>query len=311
MQPSGLDVFFNVDKPRGPTSHDVVARLRRASGVRRIGHAGTLDPLATGVLVVAVGRATRLIEYLTDADKAYLAEITFGVATDTYDAEGTVVERRDASGVSESRVEEALAGLRGTIQQRPPAHSAISVGGKRLYELARAGRAVEAPVRTVHIDRLELRAWRPPVAEVFVQCSKGTYVRSLAHDVGVVVGEGAHLSALVRTRVGRFALTDATPLERLERLLRDGSWMEAAAPLEAAVEHFPAITVDGDESRTLGNGVSIRRNAADVPWESKGSDAATLCRAVSPEGRLIAIVEASLEESAVAYRPRKVLTHAE
>src|SRR6266542_499268 len=146
-----MDCLFNVDKPRGPTSHDVVARLRRASGVRRIGHAGTLDPLATGVLVVAVGRATRLIEYLADADKAYVAQITFGVETDTYDAEGTVVERRDASGLTQQQVEEALGGFRGTIQQRPPAHSAIRVGGKRLYEMARAGQTVEAPVRTVHI----------------------------------------------------------------------------------------------------------------------------------------------------------------
>ncbi len=309
MPPSGLDVFFNVDKPCGPTSHDVVARLRRASGVRRIGHAGTLDPLATGVLVVAVGRATRLIEYLADADKAYVAQITFGVETDTYDAEGTVVERRDASGLTQQQVEEALGGFRGTIQQRPPAHSAIRVGGKRLYEMARAGQTVEAPVRTVHIARLEVRDWRPPVAVVFVECSKGTYVRSLAHDLGQVVGLGAQLSALSRTRVGRFTLDRATPLERLETMLRDGAWSEVAVPLEAAVEHLPAIVIESDEARTLANGVSIRRGTSILRWESDGSDAATLCRAVSREGRLIAIVEESRRENEVAYRPRKVLTH--
>lgn len=299
MPSSTLDVFFNVDKPRGPTSHDVVARLRRASGVRRIGHAGTLDPLASGVLVVAVGRATRLIEYVADADKAYLAEITFGIHTDTYDAEGRVVAQADASRLTRDRVERGLGPFRGVIEQRPPAHSAISVGGKRLYQLARAGQQVEAPTRRVEITSLELREWQPPAATVFVECSKGTYIRSLAHDLGQTLGVGAHLSALVRTRVGRFSLDDATPLERLESALRDGSWKDAALSLEQAVAHVPEVQLSEDKVRVLTNGVPVPASGA-LP-------VGTLCRATGPDGRLVAMVELTEREGVRALRPRKVL----
>jgi tRNA pseudouridine55 synthase len=280
----------------------VVARLRRASGVRRIGHAGTLDPLATGVLVLAVGRATRLIEYVTDVDKAYLADVTFGIETDTYDAEGTVTARVDASHVTGSAVESALERFKGTIGQRPPAHSAISVGGKRLYELARAGRPVAVPMRTVEIKTLELRRWQPPTATIFLECSKGTYVRSLAHDLGEALGTGAHLSALSRTRVGSYGLEDAVPLDALESQMRDGSWQGSAVPVESAVAHLPAVRLDAGEQTRLEHGISVT-----LPPESREA-AGTLCRALGADGRLVAMVRVIEKEGERQIRPEKVLS---
>jgi tRNA pseudouridine55 synthase len=270
--------------------------------VRRIGHAGTLDPLATGVLVVAVGRATRLVEYVTDVDKAYLAEVTFGIETDTYDAEGTVTFKRDASHLSREAIEGALGQFRGTIEQRPPAHSAISVGGKRLYQLARAGEVVEAPLRKVEVRSLELREWRPPVATVFLDCSKGTYVRSLAHDLGAALGTGAHLSALRRTRVGEYLVEDAVPLDQLEAQLKTGEWERSAIPLERAVSHLPAIELDASAQTELERG----RQVALQPDSLHA--AGTLCRALSPDGRLVAMVRVIEIEGGRRIRPDKVLS---
>ncbi|HEX2034049.1 MAG TPA: tRNA pseudouridine(55) synthase TruB [Chloroflexota bacterium] len=290
----GMDALYNVFKPRGPTSHDVVARLRRASGTRRIGHAGTLDPLAEGVLVVATGQATRLIEYLSGADKAYLAEVTLGVETDTYDAEGQVVAERSTARVGPEEVEAALARFRGTIEQRPPAHSAISVGGQRLYTLARKGQSVEVPTRTVEITHLELVAWAPPVVRLHVECSKGTYVRSLAHDLGRALGCGGHLSGLVRTRVGPFRARDATPLEELEALMRAGTWQGVAIPPDAAVAHLPAVTFDHTAAQGLLDGRSV---SPPVPGEGERvPPSGTLGRAYDADGRFIAIVRLSHRE---------------
>ena len=273
--------------------------------MRRIGHAGTLDPLATGVLVVAIGRATRLIEYVTDVDKAYLAEVTFGVETDTYDAEGTVTARageRALAAITIDQIEAALTRFRGAIEQRPPAHSAISVGGKRLYQLARAGQAVEPPLREVEITTLELREWRPPTATLFMECSKGTYVRSLAHDLGAALGTGAHLSALRRTRVGPHAIEAAVPLETLEADLRAGTWERHAIPSDRAVEHVPAITITLPEQTRLEHGLTVAPATALVP------DVGTLCRARAPDGRLIAMVRVIQHEGERQIRPEKVLS---
>jgi tRNA pseudouridine55 synthase len=305
--PSSIDAFFIVDKPRGPTSHDVVARLRRASGVRRIGHAGTLDPLATGVLVVAVGRATRLLEYVACDDKAYLAEVTFGVETDTYDAEGKEIARADAATLTRDRVAALLEPFRGEIQQRPPAHSAISVGGKRLHALARAGRAVEAPLRTVTIHAIELHEWQElpesatRVARLHVECSKGTYIRSLAHDLGRAAGTGAYLSALRRTRSGTFTLERAVPLDALQDHLSAGTWPSVAVTQEAAIEHLPALPLSTDARRQLVNGVPILRT------DDRPLHAGALLRAQDREGKLVAVVELIERDGAPHYRPVKVL----
>jgi tRNA pseudouridine55 synthase len=302
-----LDAFFNVYKPRGPTSHDVVARLRRASGVRRIGHAGTLDPLAEGVLVVAIGKATRLIEYLVDADKLYGAWVRLGVETDTYDAEGRVLAERPVGHIGREAVAEALEAFRGEIEQRPPPFSAVSVGGERLYARARRGEVVEAPLRRVNVTRLDLLDWQPPVAHLEVECSKGTYIRSLAHDLGRALGCGAHLSGLVRLRVGDFRAQDAVPLEDLEGRLREGRWEEVARPPAVALAHLPRITLDerGVERLRQGQPVPAPEQArlAEQALPSSG----TLGGAFGPGEQLVAVVRLDRGSDHPVWRPEKVL----
>ncbi|HEU5432398.1 MAG TPA: tRNA pseudouridine(55) synthase TruB, partial [Thermomicrobiales bacterium] len=202
--PVGLHGFLVIDKPAGWTSFDVVARARRLLGEKRIGHAGTLDPAATGVLPLAVGAARKTLEFLAEASKTYDAEITFGVETDTWDRDGAVVAMADAGELTRDQIAGALEPFRGSFAQTPPMHSAIKIGGRKLYQLARKGEEIERPARSVTIHALDLLGWESPVARLRVDCSKGTYIRSLAHDLGAALGMGAHLSALRRTRTGPF-----------------------------------------------------------------------------------------------------------
>lgn len=212
---AGIDGFLNVCKERGPSSHGVVAAVRRLLGTRRVGHAGTLDPLAEGVLPLALGRATRLIDRLADADKEYYAEARFGIRTTTDDAEGDVLATAPVPDFSPSSLDAALAMLLGDIEQRPPAYSALRVDGQRAYALARAGRAVSLDARRVTIYRIERRRWEPPILSFTVRCSKGTYIRALARDLGDRLGPGASLARLVRTRVGPFGLGSAVSLDEI------------------------------------------------------------------------------------------------
>ena len=207
--------FLNINKPKGMTSHDVVANVRRLTGIRQIGHTGTLDPFAEGVLPICIGKATRLIEYLED-NKAYLATVQFGSNTDTYDIDGTVTQTFDKK-VTRAQIEDALKDFRGEIEQLPPIYSAIKVNGKKLYEYARKGEEVEIQPRRVTIEKLELKTFDETLqtAQLEVKCSKGTYIRSLAFDLGAKLGCGAHLSALVRTQAGRFTLDCAITLQKL------------------------------------------------------------------------------------------------
>ena len=239
-----LHGFLIVDKPAGWTSHDVVARARRLLGERRIGHAGTLDPAATGVLPLAVGAATRVLEYLADATKTYLAEVTFGVETDSHDADGRVTAVRDAAGLTREAVERHLPALRGPIDQLPPMHAAIKVGGRRLYELARRGEEVERATRPIVISTLNLVDWAPPVATLLVDCSKGTYIRALARDLGAAVGPGAHLSNLVRLRTGPFTLCEAITLDQLADAPLPWAWPHLAVHPDAVLEDWPALLLD-------------------------------------------------------------------
>jgi tRNA pseudouridine55 synthase len=279
----------------------VVARLRRASGQRRIGHAGTLDPMAQGVLLVAVGQATRVIEYLVDTTKAYEAEVTFGVETDTYDAEGTVTSRRPVDQLTAEQVAAALREFRGLIAQRPPAYSAISVGGRRLYDLARRGEVVDVPVRRVEVFELELTSFDRPVALLHVECSKGTYIRSLAHDLGQAVGCGAHLSSLIRSRSGRFMARDAVPLEELEVRLRQGTWREVSVALAEALTHFPVVLLNAEDARRLVDGQSVLAQAASHPL-------GTLARACADDGDLLGIVRRGERAGDPVWRPEKILS---
>lgn len=261
-------------------------------------------------MLVAVGRATRFIEYLADAGKAYVATVTLGIETDTYDAEGRVVERRDASHVTGASVEAVLDRFLGTIEQRPPAFSAISVGGKRLYALARQGVQIDVPLRTVTIEHLALRRWDAPVAEIEVDCSKGTYIRSLAHDIGAALGTGAHLSHLSRTRVGRFDVRDAVPLDALEAGLRDGNWQPHAIPPHEALAHLPAIRVESPDVTRLGHGLSVAADSRTTPeaMSLSGEEGVTgtLARAMGPDGRLIATVRLVATGETPVWRPEKV-----
>ncbi len=254
-----------LDKPRGWTSHDVVARVRRIVGERRVGHAGTLDPAATGVLPVAVGLATRTVEYLSDADKAYRAWITFGITTDSADREGVVTMETDPSHLAMEVLAPLLDQFRGEIVQQPPMHSAIKVDGRRLYELARKGEHVVVPSRRVRIHAVTVVDWDSPVLCIDVTCSKGTYIRSLARDLGAAAGTGAHLSRLVRTRSGTFTLDDAMSLDQLERSMGTDGWETIAYPADRVLEHLPAMSLDHDLARDWSHGKPVMASLADVP----------------------------------------------
>jgi tRNA pseudouridine55 synthase len=240
---SSLEGLLLVDKPRGVTSHDVVDATRRALGTRRIGHAGTLDPMATGLLILGVGRATRLLRFLADLPKTYEGTGLLGVETDTLDAEGEVV-RTTGVHVDRMALERAMAARKGASMQSPPAYSAVKVGGRKLYEAARTGERVEAPPRPVRVDAFDLMAFDPPRFDFRATTSGGTYVRVLVADVGTDVGSGAHLTRLVRTAIGPFHVRDAVPMGEAGDPL----------PIEAAVAHLPRIDLEVEEATAATHG---------------------------------------------------------
>ena len=271
--------FLNVDKPAGMTSHDVVARLRRGLQVRKVGHAGTLDPLATGVLVVCLGPATRLSEYAMHTRKQYRAEVRLGVTTDTYDAEGEIVAESDAGHITREMVEAALVPFTGDIEQMPPRYSAIKQGGRKLYQMARAGEAIEVEPRRVTIHTLTLAAWNPPQVTLDVACSAGTYIRSLAYDLGERLGVGAHLSGLRRTASGVFAIEQAVPPDDL--LAAASDWQRHLLPPDAVLGHLPVVQLDEQTTADVINGRAIPRDGD-----------ADEARAYTTDGRLAAILRA-------------------
>lgn len=241
-----------IDKPQGMTSHDVVRRVRRLLRTRRVGHTGTLDPLATGVLPVAIGEATRIVQFLMEGDKTYRAVLKLGETTTTQDAEGEVLERHPVAGVTAEAVVAAARSFEGVIRQQPPMYSALKKDGIPLYRLARQGIEVERELREVRIDRLRILDVDLPLVTLEVDCSKGTYVRTLCHDLGLALGAGAHLVALRRTRSGSFTEADCVTLEQLET---DG---DAAPPLlsvDEALRGMPALEIDADAARRLADGI--------------------------------------------------------
>jgi len=296
------DGLVVVDKPAGWTSHDVVARVRRLAGTRRVGHAGTLDPMATGVLVLGIDRATRLLTYLVGADKDYTATVRLGVATTTDDAEGETLTVVDAGGVSRAAVDAGVAGLTGPILQVPSAVSAIKVDGRRAYARVRAGEQVELAARSVTVHRFDVLAVRPgshdgvPVLDVDVEvtCSSGTYVRALARDLGAGLGVGGHLTALRRTRVGGYRLDVARTLEHLE------SAFEVLPVAEAARAAFGVRELSADEARELSFG---RRIACGEPAGTADAPVA----AFAPDGTLVALLA---DDDGARSRPVLVLAPA-
>lgn len=254
-----MDGFINLNKPAGLTSHDCVAKVRRFLKQKRVGHGGTLDPAATGVLPIAIGRATRLLQYLSH-NKAYRARIRFGIQTTTDDLEGEVIASTPAPTLTLEQVKVLLPKFQGTIQQIPPRYSAIQVGGKRLYDLARAGEAVEAPVRTVEIFRIEVLGWFPeefPELEVAIACGTGTYIRSIARDLGALLGVGGTLASLLRTESSGFLLENSLTLEELEAQVQGGTFQAVDGAI--ALPHLDTITLAGDEIRRwlLGQKIAV------------------------------------------------------
>jgi tRNA pseudouridine55 synthase len=258
----GVEGLMLVDKPSGVTSHDVVDVVRRSLRTRKVGHAGTLDPMATGLLILGVGRATRLLRYLGDLPKSYAATGRLGEETDTLDADGRIVRSAPVD-VSRAEIEEACAALVGDSLQTPPAYSAVKVGGRKLYEAARKGDALEAPARGIRVDAFEVSAFDGRDVEVRITCSGGTYVRVLVADVGRALGCGAHLVRLRRTAIGPFRVQDAH---------RPG--VGEPLPIERAIGHLPSVHLEAEEARAASHGRLLGPAAIDGPYAVFGPDGA-------------------------------------
>jgi len=297
-----MDGILVINKPTGITSHDVVAKVRKLLNQRRVGHAGTLDPGASGVLPVCVGQATRVAEYLSESGKAYRATLVFGVETDTYDADGAVLREADASGLTRERIESLLPSFRGEQMQVPPRYSAIKLQGQPAYKRARAGEDISLPARPVNISLLDIVAWQPPALTLDVECSKGTYIRSLAYDLGVRAGCGAHLHALVRTRSGPFALSESITLEQLAEDAARNDTQRHLHPLEQALEGFWVLALDAETAQHVRHGNAFRADSPPVnPADVKEQE---LARVYDEEGRFLAI--AAWDEGQQLWQPGKV-----
>ena len=293
---------LNVNKPAGPTSFDIVRLVRKGTGAKKAGHAGTLDPIASGVLLVLLGQAVRVSEYLMDLPKTYRAAVRLGFATDTYDAEGTPVGDRRRVEVTRGQVEHALEAFVGEIEQTPPAYSAVKVQGQPAYRLARKGAAVALAARGARIYAIRLLKFEPPDVEMEVECGKGTYIRSLAHDLGQALGCGGHLAALERTRVGPFSVDSAVSPPELERGFAKGDWREMVLPLDCGLTELPAITLHIEDEKDIRHGQAVRID------EDRLTGAAVedgrLHRAYAEDGGLVAVV--AYEGATGLWRPRKV-----
>jgi len=279
------------------TSFQAVRLVRRWSGERRSGHGGTLDPMATGVLPILLGQATRVAEFLSEHRKVYHAEITLGAATETYDAAGRITTTCDPSAVTREDLEPVLPRFRGLIEQTPPPYSAVKIAGERAYRLARAGLPVQAPPRPVHVYALELREWLPPRFTLGIECGSGTYVRSLAHDIGQALGCGAHLSALVRVRVGPFRLQDALELETLKELLGQAGAPALLTPFDSILLQWHAAVVNEAHARDLSTGKQLAFRA----------NSAARCRAYDTQGSLVALLR---PDGGERWHPFKVFSTA-
>ncbi len=293
MQPTG---FLNIHKPKRVTSHGVVARVRRIIGTKKVGHAGTLDPLATGVLILCIGSAARLSEYVMHQTKRYRARLRFGQTTDTYDSDGVMLTERPWDHLTRAQVEAALPAFTGEFDQLPPMYSAIKQDGRKLYDLARAGITVERQPRRVTIHTLTLIEWMPPECVLDVSCSAGTYIRSLAHDLGESLGVGAHLTGLIRTSSGQFRLEDALLLDVLAAA--DDPRAYLISP-RAVLGDFPSITLSSDEVTRLIQGKLIdMRQPTDQPIGD-----GVIAMGYNHTGELVAVLEARDG----MWKPAKVL----
>jgi tRNA pseudouridine55 synthase len=290
-----LDGILNINKPIGMTSHDVVAKVRKLLKQKRVGHAGTLDPAASGVLPICVGQGTRVAEYLSEGGKAYTADILFGVVTDTYDAEGSIVRTVSTESLTLDEVEQVLPSFLGPQMQMPPRYSAIKLQGQPAYKRVRAGEEVTLESRPITITQLDILAWQPPKLTLAIECSKGTYIRSLAYDLGERVCCGAHLVGLVRTRSGPFMLSESITLDQLAESVENGTGEQNLHPADSVLQHYPAIMLDDITTERVLHG-----NAFPYNVETK----AELARVYDANGRFVAIAEWNMERE--MWHPTKV-----
>jgi len=290
-----------VDKPTGLTSHDVVQVIRRGTGIRRAGHTGTLDPRASGVLVVLIGPAVRLSEYVSASDKRYQATIRLGSSTETYDSEGQVTRHSAIEHITEEDFESILEKFVGEIEQVPPPYSAVKVKGRKAYERARKGEDVQLEPRKINVFSLDLLEWAPPEAVLDVYCSSGTYVRSLANDLGEELGVGAHLVGLRRTKSGNFTLRDAVLLSQLQEAFTIGEWYKYLIPAAEALSDWPKRVLTGDEVDLVRHGhrIPVNREPEEVETVEDG-----LIRALTQQGDLVALLQYEKEDQ--EWQPKKV-----
>jgi tRNA pseudouridine55 synthase len=294
------DGILALNKAKEATSMDMVRMAKRITHVKRVGHAGTLDPIATGVLPICFGQATRLMEYLVNGRKVYRAEFTLGTATNTYDTEGTVTDSGDWSAVTRADVEAQFPVFTGVVLQQPPMYSAIKHEGKRLYDLARAGVEVERLAREVVVYGLTLLEWALPKMIVEVECGRGFYMRTLAHDLGLALGCYAHLSELTRTKAGPFTLEDTVTPEQFETAA-GGDWESMLLPMDGALLSMETLTVDDSAERHMSNGQAVT-----VPSAGMYAKHLDVRRAYSVDGRFLGIVRFNRPES--LWQPEKVFS---
>ena len=296
-----IDGVLIIDKPEGMTSMDVVRRIKRASRVKKVGHGGTLDPFATGVIAVCMGQATRMMEYLVDGVKTYRGVVELGIETDTYDVQGEVTRSADASGITLDEVEAALSEFRGPILQVPPMYSALKRQGKRLYDLARAGVEVEREPRRVEVTGISVTDWSPPLVTVRVECGRGFYMRSLAYDLGVSLGCGAYLKSLVRVKNGPFDIDSAVSLEEAERSFGEDEWHGVVRAPDSIVDRMRALIVGKREELHLHQGRPLAPNLR-VPPARHGERR----RVYTTDGEFVGIV--SFDAPGRRWQPQRVLS---
>ena len=297
-----MDGILNINKPTGMTSHDVVAKVRKLLKQKRVGHAGTLDPAASGVLPICVGQATRVAEYLSESGKAYQATIIFGTVTDTYDSEGAILRTASTQDLTLAKIETLLPAMLGEYMQVPPRYSAIKLQGQPAYKRARAGEEVAMEPRPITIYQLEIIDWQPsqpPTLTLTIECSKGTYIRSLAYDLGEQAGCGAYLGGLVRTRSGPFPLSESITLEQLAEAAAQGTIEQFLYPADKAIEHYPALRLDEAMTERVKHG-----NTFQFEEQTGALHEQTLARVYDDKGRFVAIAEWDVERS--VWQPIKV-----
>ena len=297
-----MDGILNINKATGMTSHDVVAKIRKILQQKRVGHTGTLDPAASGVLPICLGQGTRVAEYLSESGKAYQAEIIFGIVTDTYDREGTIIQTASVADLTLPRIEAALVPFLGPQMQLPPRYSAIKLQGQPAYKRVRAGEEITLEPRPVEITQLAILAWASPRLTLAIECSKGTYIRSLAYDLGMQLGCGAHLGALIRTRSGPFLLADSITLETLTDAVATHTVQEHLYPADRVLQNYPALQLDETTTERVIHGNAFHYDLA----TTSASTSPKLARIYDHTGQFLAIAHWDAETA--MWHPKKVFT---